>query len=48
MLIASEKLFLESYFDNVLCALMNLLALLESPSFQDLREFFIGRDNIIN
>jgi len=48
MLISTKKLYLESYFDIVLCAFLNALALIESTSPEDFSEFFTGRDNLIN
>lgn len=45
--VASFKLFLETYFDLVICSSINLFAFYKSANREDLMEFFSSRDNVI-
>ena len=41
------KLFLECYFDVVICTLINVTAFIRSTDIDDFKEFFIGVENVI-
>ena len=41
------KLFLESYFDGVICTSINITAFIKTKNNDELLEFFTGRDNLI-
>lgn len=45
---ASQKLFMESYFDLAMISLLNTVALWRSEDWTDFWEFFDGPQNIIN
>ena len=43
----TKKLFLESYFDLVICSFINLTSFLRSKNLEDFREFFMTRDDLV-
>ena len=43
----SFKLFLESYFDLVICTTINVTAFVRSKNMEDFKEFFATRDDVI-
>lgn len=45
---ASQKLFMESYFDLAMCTVLNTYALINSEDWADFEGFFIGASNIFN
>ena len=44
---ASFKLFLESYFDIVICTFLNLKAFIQKNDMNDFKEFFATNDDIM-
>ena len=45
---ANQKLFLESYYDVVMCSCINTIAFMESKNFEDFKEFWNSFDNVLN
>lgn len=45
---ATQRLFLESYFDIAIGVFMNIIAFMQSESLQDFKSFFATRDDFIN
>ena len=41
------KLFLESYFDLVICTGLNLTAFYRTSNLEDLKQFFVTKDDVI-
>lgn len=44
---ASQKLFIESYFDLAICSFINIMAFEESKDSKEFAKFFETRDDII-